>query len=241
MARNRTIGGIGRTFADQHFWTDKGFATAAAACPRNPQRPAGTQACRQVTAQPTAALHIQRLVDGLVADPHCSIFRKIETQAIGNLLRAPCRRPSSRLPRPVSAALPNCHWPKDLRLAWPRDHASQSFLHISPQCRIGRQLRRLRAPGSPLGMPLRGGCPILQPTTARCRISSKLARDRRRAPPHLSANLPHPAALRAQYCEILPFSQREMTSAPVTSCAVMVLLMDQPTTRRENRSMTTAT
>jgi hypothetical protein len=32
-----------------------------------------------------------------------------------------------------------------------------------------------------------------------------------------------------------------MTSASVTSCAVMVALIYQPTTRREKRSMTAAT
>jgi len=32
-----------------------------------------------------------------------------------------------------------------------------------------------------------------------------------------------------------------MTSASVTSCAAIVALIDQPTTRREKRSMTAAT
>jgi hypothetical protein len=39
----------------------------------------------------------------------------------------------------------------------------------------------------------------------------------------------------------LPRRQIAITSASVTSCAVIVALIDHPTTRRENRSITAAT
>ncbi len=39
----------------------------------------------------------------------------------------------------------------------------------------------------------------------------------------------------------MPRRQIAITGASVTSCGVISALIDQPTTRRENRSMTTAT
>ncbi len=70
--------------------------------------------------------------------------------------------PAPVLPGTVPPALPRHRSP-----AWSSNHAGQPVLHINPQRRVDRQLRRLRAPGGPFGMPLRRGGPILQAATAR--------------------------------------------------------------------------
>lgn len=44
-----------------------------------------------------------------------------------------------------------------------------------------------------------------------------------------------------EHCLKLPRREIAMTSASATNCAVMLLLIDKPVTRRENRSVTTAT
>jgi hypothetical protein len=51
--------------------------------------PAGAQAAGQLAAQLAAALHIQRLVDGLVAHPHHGIVRELGAQPPGDLHRRP--------------------------------------------------------------------------------------------------------------------------------------------------------
>ncbi len=48
--------------------------------PRHPQRTTCSQACHQLSTERTAALHIERLVNGLVGDPHRLIIREVEFQ-----------------------------------------------------------------------------------------------------------------------------------------------------------------
>src|SRR3954467_7262054 len=64
-------------------------APSAGARPRHPQRPPGAQAGGQLAAQRPPALHVQRLVDGFMADAHGLIIGKVEPQAAGDLVRAP--------------------------------------------------------------------------------------------------------------------------------------------------------
>src|SRR3982074_1013542 len=73
--------------AIQHRWgpltnqdlrCNEGFTASTGARPRDTQCAAGAQACSQLTAQRTAPLHIQRLVDRLVTDAHGSVFGKVE-------------------------------------------------------------------------------------------------------------------------------------------------------------------
>src|SRR3954453_19131186 len=76
------------------------FAPSATARPRHPHRPPGPQAGGQLAPQRAAPLHVQRLVDGLVADAHRLIARKVEPQPAGNLLGAPRLAPPAVLPAP---------------------------------------------------------------------------------------------------------------------------------------------
>jgi hypothetical protein len=63
-----------------------GFAPPAAAYP---QHTPGAQAGAQLASQRPLALHVQCLVDGLVADAYRFIVREVEPQAPSELLWAP--------------------------------------------------------------------------------------------------------------------------------------------------------
>ena len=162
--------------------------------PRHPQRPAGPQARGQLAPQRAAPLYVQRLVDGLVADAHRLIARKVEPQPSGNLLGAPRLAPPAVLPAP----LPGHHRPANRGPARTGNLASQPVLNILPQRRVHSQLRWLRPTRRPLGMPLRRCRPILQAATARGRVAPQFTRDRRGIPPQPPGRLPHPTALRPQ-------------------------------------------
>lgn len=63
------------------------------------------------------------------------------------------------------------------------DRAGQALLHIRPQRRVCRELRRLRTFRCPLGVPLRDGRPVLEPAAPRGGVTAQLARDSRRRSP----------------------------------------------------------
>ena len=146
----------------------------------NSRRPSGPAYGRT---QRATALYVERLIDGFVADAHGLASGKVEPQALGNLLRAPGRRPSPGLPRPVPAAFPGHGRAGHRRPARGDNDAGEPILHVAPQRRVGRQFRHLRTPGGPLGVPLRRGGPILQAATARGGVAPQLTRDRRSRPP----------------------------------------------------------
>jgi hypothetical protein len=210
VARHRPVGRFHRALADHHPGDDKGFASSTAARPRHAQRPPGAQAGGQLAAQGAPALHVERLVDGLVADAHRRIVRKVEPQAAGDLLRAPRRGPAPVPPAPVPPPLPGHDRPADRGPARGDDHAGQPVPHVTPQRRVDRQFRRLRAAGGPLGMPLRGGGTVVQTTAARGGIAPQLPRDRRRRSPEPAGDLSHPMALRPPKRELLPFREQQI-------------------------------
>src|SRR3954469_16552945 len=105
---------------------------AAAACPRHAERPPGPQAGGQLAPQRAAPLHVQRLVDGLVADAHRLIARKVVPQPAGNLLGAPRLAPPAMLPAPMPATLPGHHRPATRGPARTGNLASQPILNILP-------------------------------------------------------------------------------------------------------------
>ena len=167
MARHGPVGHFRRALADHDLGGDEGLATTPSARPRHPQRPPCAQAGGQLAAQRAPTLHVERLVDGFVADAHGLIVREVEPQAAGDLLRAPGSGPSPVLPRPVPAALPWHNRTSDCRAAWCADRASQPVLDIPPQRGVDHQLRRLGAPGGSVGVPLGGGGSIVQAAASR--------------------------------------------------------------------------
>src|SRR3954466_1701577 len=195
MARHRPVGRFRRALADHDLRGDVGFTASAAARPRHAQRPPGPQAGGQLAPQRAAALHVQCLVDGLVADAHRLIAGKVEPQPLGDVLRAPRPGPLPVLPMPLPAALPGHDRPADGNSARGGNHAGQPVLHICLQRRIGRQFRWLRAAGGPFGVPLRGRRPAVQATAARGGVAAQLPRDRRGPPPQPAA--PPPPSRRA--------------------------------------------
>ena len=144
----------------------------ARARPRHAQRPARAQAGRQLALQRSPALYVERLADGLVTDPHGLVPGKVEPQALGNLLRAPRRSPPPVLPSPMPATLPGHGRAGHRGPARSDNDAGKPILHVPPQRRIHRKLRRLRPARRALSVPLRGGRPVIQPQTLR--VSARL-------------------------------------------------------------------
>ena len=209
--RHRPVSRFRRPLADQDLGTDMGFAPAPCARPWYAQRPSRAQAGRQLAAQRAAALYVERLVDGLVADAHGFIVREVEPQALGDLLRAPRLGPAPVLPGTVPPALPGHGRPGHRGPARGSNHASQPVLHIRPQRRASCKLRRLRAPGGPFSMPLRDSRPVVQAAAARRGVAPQLPRDRRRRPPCLPGDLPYARALRTQDRKLLSFGKRQVS------------------------------
>src|SRR3954468_5752113 len=96
--------GTARSSASAGRWLIR-ILGAMQALPRPRLRARGTRNARPVRRQAVssrrsapAALHVQRLVDGLVTDPHGLIVREVDPQPPGDLLRAPRPGPPAGLP-----------------------------------------------------------------------------------------------------------------------------------------------
>src|SRR3954469_13309251 len=78
----------------------------ARACARDAQRASGPQAGDQLALEGAAALHVERLIDRLVRDPHPRIIRELELEPFRDLLRTPPTHPPPILTVRLVAALP---------------------------------------------------------------------------------------------------------------------------------------
>ncbi len=85
---HRPVIGLGWPLADHHHVLDPA-APLISLPARLAQRPAGPQAGRQLPAQRTAALHVDRLVDGLVRHPHLRLIGESSLQHHADLLWRP--------------------------------------------------------------------------------------------------------------------------------------------------------
>src|SRR5437763_16936520 len=88
MAGHRTVLHLGGTLGDEHHVGDPPTPLSGAPA-RLADGPAGPQATGQLTAQPAASLHVDSLVDRLVADPHLLIVGELGRKPRGDLLRTP--------------------------------------------------------------------------------------------------------------------------------------------------------
>ena len=207
---HRPIGRFGRTLADHDLGRDKTLAAPADARPRHPQHPPCSQAGREFAAQRSFALDEEGLIDGFVADAHGLVVREVDRQAPGNLFRAPGPGPSPILSLAMPAALPGDGRTGNGNTARSDDDASQSLLHISAQGRVEGKLRRLRATGRSLGMPLGGRRAILQPTAAGGCVAPQLTGDRRGGSTEPAPDLLHGMALDPQKRNLLTLQQRQV-------------------------------
>jgi hypothetical protein len=79
---NGAVGDLGRPLTERDLRAHDLLAPSPGTSPRHPQRPPGAQPRRQRTAQGAAALDLERLVDGLVGDPHRPIIGELNPQPV---------------------------------------------------------------------------------------------------------------------------------------------------------------
>ena len=90
------------------------------------------------------------------------------------------------------------------------DAPDQPILHITLQHRVERQLHRLGTAGGPVGVPLRGGGPILQTAAARGGVAAQLAGDRGRRSLQPTGDLAHAVPSSMPDCDLLPLHKRQV-------------------------------
>ena len=185
----------------------------SAACPRHAQRPAGAQAGDELASQRATALDVERLVDGLVGDPHGLIIGEVDRSrfAICSGLHDFAHRRSARRPwrRPIEAH----GGPGDQLPVGPVDLTGEPVLHVVAEPVVADELRQLRAARSPLGVPLGGRRPVVHRAAARRRVAAQLPRDRRRMPDPPGGRSPAPQGLRCAASRS-PRARRRTDSAP---------------------------
>ena len=76
-----TVRSFGGALIDHHFGRDKRFTPLQRSGTWYPQCPARTKAGREIRQQCAASVHVQRLVDGFVGDPHARSMREVDRQS----------------------------------------------------------------------------------------------------------------------------------------------------------------
>ena len=149
-----------RAFADDDFRCDETFSTSLSAGPRHTQRSPGASAGAQFAAQRTAALNIERLGRSPRARSSLAHHRRIDAQAVGDLLGTPRGGAPSILAAPVSTPDPADIRTDDRLPVGGGDLPGQPVLHVAPQRLVGGELDHLRSTGTPIRMPLRSRGPV---------------------------------------------------------------------------------
>jgi hypothetical protein len=170
VTRHCPVGNFCGPFTDEDLWGDELLASATCPSSRNAQRPPGSQARDEFTLQRAAPLDVERLVDGFVRDPHGLIIGEIEREPVRDLLGAPRPRPSTVRSPPVTSPDEPHVGARDQLAVGSSDLAGQALLHVRVQLVVAGELGDLRTAGAPLGMPLRGRCPIRQLVATRRRV-----------------------------------------------------------------------
>jgi hypothetical protein len=164
MPGDCAVGDLRWALTDQCFGCDMSPCFLSGPCPRHPQRSAPAQAGHQLPFERTAALHIQRLVDGLVADPHGFIIGEIHRQPASDLFRTPRLNPGPITTVGLVAALPRCAGGAGHDLTVSTAHYPRQLIpDVLAQSVVADQLGDLGAPCTSLGMPLRGRGLVIEP------------------------------------------------------------------------------
>ena len=212
MTRNGPVGHLGGPFGDHDLGGDEGFASPAAAGLGNAQRPARAQAGAQLPAEPAPALDVERLIDGLVADPHRGVLREVGLEPCRDLLGAPSPPPPPVLAPDQPAVRPGNLWAGHLGAVCLRDPARQAVLHVAAQRLVPRKLRRPGPARGPIGVPLRGRGAVLEAAVAGRRVAPQLARDRRGRTAEVPGDVAHAATLGPKQRDLLALREGETTS-----------------------------
>ena len=139
-----------RTLTDHDLGADERPAAAPGTRPGNSKRPPSPQTRDQCPSQCTAALHVERLVDGLVGDPHRIILGKIDSEPVSDLLRPPRTLPASLLAVPVPPTDPADIWSRHTGSVSGGDDAWRSdAVPVRSSMDIGRSAARSRESRSP--------------------------------------------------------------------------------------------
>ncbi len=210
MPGHSTVLGFCGPLTDHDLGADEILATPLGARPGHAQGPSGAQARHQLAAKSPAALNIERLVDGLMGDPHRLIIGEIADKAVGDLLRAPRSGPRPILTAAVAAADPSDVGPRHRAAIGPRDHASKTVSDVLSQLFVRSQLGHFGATRTPFGMPLGRGGPVLQAVRPSRRVAPKLPRDRRGVAAQTPSDLAHPDLLGMQDGDVFAFNKRQI-------------------------------
>ena len=127
-----------------------------------------------------------------------------------DLLRTPTLSPTAILPRSLTPPPPRDIWTSDAPIR-PLHRARKPILHIRPQLRIHRELRRLGTLSTTLSMSLGGRGSIFNAATSDRGIALQLTGDRRRRTTEPTRDRSHPTTTREQDRDLLPLGGRQIT------------------------------
>jgi hypothetical protein len=212
VAGHSTILHASRPLADKYLRCHKGLPATAGALSGLAQSTACAQTGGQLATKRTASLHVQGLVDRLMADAHGLVFREVDQQSACNLLRTPRTSPAARLPASMTTPLPRNLRSRNWSSSGRCNVTGQPVLDILSQLEVGLEFGSLRSSCSAIGVPLRGHRPILEPAAASSSITPQFTRNRRGRASKLPSDLPNAFPTRARQRQMLAFSKRQVPS-----------------------------
>ncbi len=193
---HRPVGGLCWALADLDIVSDEGAAAAGSARTGLAQGPPGSQAGGQFPPECTAALHVQRLVDRLVADPHRLIIGEIDLEPVADLLRAPCHTPAAVLSSSMATPGPGHVRTWDRTALRVGDLPREFVFHVGAQPLVGGEFGLFGSLRGLLGLPLRDRGPVALLVGSGGRVAPQLTRHRGRITPDPARDLPHTMILK---------------------------------------------
>jgi len=207
---NGPVVDLGGPGADQDLLGDELLASAAGAGLGYSQGTAGAQACGQLPAKRSAALHVQGLVDRFVGDAHRVIIGEVRTQAGADLFRTPHRAPPPVRAPPMAASLPRHIGSRNRPALRVDDGAREAVLHVVAEPVVHGELGGLGPAGPSLGVPLSDRGPVVNPAAAGGRVAAQLPRDRRRRPAGGAGDAAHPVTAGLEQGDLLALGKRQV-------------------------------
>src|SRR5205814_4875330 len=135
---------------------------------------------------------------------------EVNAQATADLLRAPALTPAAILARSLTPPAP-AHLRTRNAPIRPTHRPRKPGLHIGPQLRVHRELRRLGTLSATLSMPLGGRGSIFNAATSDRSIALQLPGDRPRRPTEPTRDLTHPETSGEQDRDLLSLGEGQIT------------------------------